>query len=499
MYFCAIAHIAALWAPSRQAPHLQSVMQIRYPKSFFKLLLVGFSLAVLPLLVGLLGNIVAVQRLAAQSQRAIYDAARIAHASRELNDTASSLERAAQQSTVLRDSAFWQGYNNLRERFRGAGERLAGMPLETEIRTALDNLRREETALYESLAREGPLAKEAPATARRYVEISAATRSLLERSSTLIDREAESLHDLATQTESQARLQVFVLVPLAVFVVAGFTYLLARPITELNQGIRDLGERRLATRIEVSGPEDLEQLGRQLDWLRLRLIQLEEQKSRFLRHVSHELKTPLTILREGSELLAEEVAGGLSARQREIVQILQQNSLELQRLIETLLRHGEAEFQLTAVKLQTVKPAEIGAAIIERHKLACTPRRIRVRLDMEDFIMQTDPERLRVMLDNLLSNAVKYSPDESEIVVSGRSRDDWAIIDVVDQGPGVSVADRDHIFEPFYRGSADAAGTVRGSGLGLSIVRDHVLAMGGSIVVGDGQGRFTVTLPLGTP
>lgn len=474
-------------------------MQMRYPKSFFKLLLVGFALAVLPLLVGLLGNIVAVQRLATQSQRAVYDAARIAHASRELNDTAASLERAAQQSTVLRDAAFWQGYNSLRLRFRDAGERLERMPLETDIRKAFDDLLREEATLHESLARQGPMAKEASATARRYAEISAATHSLLERSSTLIDREAESLRELAAQTESQAHLQLFVLIPLAVVVVAGFTYLLARPITELNQGIRDLGERRLDKRIEVSGPEDLEQLGRQLDWLRLRLIRLEEQKSRFLRHVSHELKTPLTILREGSELLAEEVAGDLSVRQREIVHILRQNSLELQRLIETLLRHGEAEFQLTAVKLQTVKPAEIGAAIVERHKLACAPRRIRVSLWMEDFVMQTDPERLRVVLDNLLSNAAKYSPDDGEIVVTAKTQEGWAVIEVLDQGPGVAAADREHIFEPFYRGAADAAGTVHGSGLGLSIVRDHVLAMGGDIAVGEGQGRFTVTLPLGMP
>lgn len=474
-------------------------MQIRYPKSFFKLLLVGFVLAVLPLLVGLLGNILAVQRLATQSQRAVYEAARIAHASRELNDTAASLERAAQQSTVLRDAALWQGYNSLRLRFRDAGERLGRMPLEPEIRKTLDDLLQAEASLHESLTQYGPLAREAVGTARRYAEISSATRGLLERSGTLIDREAESLRDLAGQTEAQARLQLFVLIPLALVIVAGFTYLLARPITELNQGIRDLGERRLDRRIEVSGPEDLEQLGRQLDWLRLRLIQLEEQKSIFLRHVSHDLKTPLTILREGSELLAEEVAGGLSGRQREIVLILKQNSLELQRLIETLLRHAEAEFHLAPVKLQTVKPAQIIAAVVERQKLACTARNIRVRLELEDFAMQTDPDRLRVVFDNLLSNAAKYAPDDSEIVVSALRQGGQALLEVLDQGPGVAPAERERIFEPFYRGSADAAGAVRGTGLGLSIARDHVLAMGGDIKVDAGQGRFSVSLPLGTP
>ena len=473
-------------------------MQIRYPKSFFKLLFVGFMLAVLPLLVGLLGNILAIEKLAAQSQRAVYDAARIAHASRELNDTAASLERSAQQSAVLRDAALWQGYESLHTRFRDAAAKLTEMPLEADIRKTLDDLLQRESTLHETLTRGQATPAEATATARRYAEISTATRILLEGSSTLIDREAESLRDLAAQTESQARTQLLVLLPLAVFVVAGFTYLLARPITELNQGIRDLGERRLDTRIEVTGPEDLEQLGRQLDWLRLRLIQLEEQKSRFLRHVSHELKTPLTVLREGSELLAEEVAGSLSERQREIVHILQQNSVELQRLIETLLRHGEAEFHLTSVKLQTVKPAQIIAAIVERQKLACASRRIRVSLKTEDFAMQTDPERLRVVLDNLLSNAVKYSPDDGEIVVSARKEEGWAVLEVRDEGPGVAPAERERIFEPFYRGSADAAGTVRGSGLGLSIARDHVLALGGDIAVGEGQGCFTVTLPLGT-
>ena len=473
-------------------------MQIRYPKSFFKLLFVGFMLAVLPLLVGLLGNILAIEKLAAQSQRAVYDAARIAHASRELNDTAASLERSAQQSAVLRDPALWQGYENLHARFREAAAKLTEMPLEVDIRKNLDDLLQQESALHEALTRNQAAPAEATATARRYAEISTATRILLEGSSTLIDREAESLRELAAQTESQARTQLLVLLPLAIFVVAGFTYLLARPITELNQGIRDLGERRLDTRIEVTGPEDLEQLGRQLDWLRLRLIQLEEQKSRFLRHVSHELKTPLTVLREGSELLAEEVAGSLSERQREIVHILQQNSVELQRLIETLLRHGEAEFHLTSVKLQTVKPAQIISAIVERQKLACSSRRIGVSLETEDFAMQTDPERLRVVLDNLLSNAVKYSPDDGKIVVSARKEEGWAVLEVRDEGPGVAPAERERIFEPFYRGSADAAGTVSGSGLGLSIARDHVLALGGDIAVGEGQGCFTVTLPLGT-
>ena len=116
--------------------------------------------------------------------------------------------------------------------------------------------------------------------------------------------------------------------------------------------------------------------------------------------------------------------------------------------------------------------------------------------DVGPSVMQADPERLRVVLDNLLSNAFKYSPAGGEVTVIARKQDGQAVIEVLDEGPGVAPEERERIFEPFYRGSADAYGKVQGTGLGLSISRDHILAMGGTIAVGVGRGQFTVTLPL---
>lgn len=474
-------------------------MQLTYPRSFFRLLLVGFMLAVLPLLVGLLGDRLAIRQLAAQSQKAVYDTARIAHGTRELSDTAVQLERAAQQNVVLHDPALWQGYQELGRRFAGAGARLAQLPLEPELRQLLDDILQREARLRNELMLGNEVLPDALDTAERYALISADTRELLQRSAGLIDREAALLHALASQTEARGERQLLLLLPLALAVVAGFTYLLGRPIGELNQAISDLGERRLAQTIEVHGPEDLQKIGRRLDWLRQRLLHLEEQKSLFLRHVSHELKTPLTALREGSELLAEEVAGPLQDRQREIVRILQQNSVELQRLIETLLRHGEAEFLLKDVQLQTLRPAELIAATVRRQQLAYAARGIRVRLQLADFAMRVDAERLRVVFDNLLSNALKHAPDESTVIVRASVDEaaQQAVIEVIDEGPGVSLEEQERIFEPFYRGQAPAQGTLPGSGLGLAISRDHATAMGGSLGVLQGCGHFVLRLPLG--
>ncbi len=471
-------------------------MKIHYPKSFFKLLSAGFLLAVLPLVIGLLTNTVAIQRLSTQSQRAVYDAARVAHATRELSETASSLERAAQQSVVLRDPTLWDSYLALHQRFVEAGAQLDELPLEAPMRSELNDLLQQEKQLNAHLVQAGIHAKKAPELARRYADIADLTRQLLTRSSRVIDREAESLRELAEQTETRVKGQLFLLLPLSFFVVAGFTYLLARPIAQIEQGIRDIGERRLAARIEVSGPEDLEQLGRQLDWLRLRLVQLEEQKAHFLRHISHELKTPLTALREGSDLLAEEIAGPLSERQREIVRILRQHSLDLQRLIEDLLRHGEAEFQQAPLKLQSVKPMEIIAKVVDKQTLAITARDIRLDLKVDDFVMRTDTERFRIVLDNLLSNAIKYSPAGGTITVAASKKNGHALLEVIDNGPGVAATDREYLFDPFYRGQAAATGVVKGSGLGLSITKEHVLTLGGQIDVAVGKGHFTVQLPL---
>ncbi len=231
--------------------------------------------------------------------------------------------------------------------------------------------------------------------------------------------------------------------------------------------------------------------------MRLRLAQLEEQKSRFLRHVSHELKTPLTALREGSDLLAEGVAGRLSPRQQEIVVIVRENSVHLQRLIEDLLRHGESEFRATELKIQPVHPARIMDEVADKQRIALQARGLNLHRTGGDFTMQTDPDRLRVVLDNLLSNAVKFSPKGGNIHLSARESTGMVHLRVLDDGPGIDASDMPHVFDAFYRGSARAEGAVKSTGLGLSICRDHVRALGGTIEIGDGRGDFTVVLPRG--
>jgi two-component system sensor histidine kinase GlrK len=318
------------------------------------------------------------------------------------------------------------------------------------------------------------------------------------RSNALIEREVDEMRATAAQAQRIMFWQLLALIPVVIFLVIGFSILIARPIRQIDEAIRRLGGGQFAVPVIVSGPQDLEQLGERLEWMRRELLDLERQKNQFLRQVSHELKTPLTALREGAELLCEEAVGKLTPGQREITEIMRHNSVELQKLIEALLSFGASQFRKVAVDLEPMDVKQVVERVVADHSLAIRSRGLTVDLSVQDVMISADPEKVRVVLDNLVSNAVKFSPAGGTIRIVGRVDSEAIQLEVIDQGPGIALADRERIFEPFYQGRNDGAGPVRGTGIGLSVVKEYVFGHGGSIeVVDDRRGaHLRVRLPL---
>jgi two-component system sensor histidine kinase GlrK len=293
--------------------------------------------------------------------------------------------------------------------------------------------------------------------------------------------------------------QLVALVPVALFIVVGAIILISRPISQIDAAIRRLGEGDFGSRVEVQGPEDLQHLGRQLEWMRLRLIDLEEQKTRFLRHVSHELKTPLASLKEGIDLLEEQVVGDLSPAQREIAAILKQSTHRLQRLIEDLLSFHTAQYQRGAVAFSPVPLSEIIARAGQQHRLTIASKGLHYQVDCPAIVLDADQDKLAAVVDNLVSNAVKFSPTGGRILVMARSNGSEARLEVVDEGPGIAREERESVFEPFFQGSTPYQGPVKGTGLGLAIVKEFVAAHRGKVeIVDDGAtgAHIRVSLPL---
>ena len=286
------------------------------------------------------------------------------------------------------------------------------------------------------------------------------------------------------------------LIPTAVLLIASFTFLIARPITQVSESIRGLGEGQFAKPIRIEGPGDMVRLGEQLDWLRERLLTLEAQKARFLQHLSHELKTPLTALREGSDLLSSGVVGNLNAEQREIARILQENSIELRKLIEGLLNYSAVHAQASYLDAKIVALREVVRRVVNDRKLAIVAKGIRIELNCEHVTAYCDEEKIRVMLDNLLSNAVKFSPERGLISIKLYKEHADAVFEVLDEGPGIPEPEREKVFDAFYKGTETPVAAIKGSGLGLSIVKEYVQLHKGRIEVLEGPGaHFRIRFP----
>ena len=473
-------------------------MPVYYPRSFPRLLAVGFTLVALPLVFALLNNAVTVDRLANRSQNAVYQAMQATQSGRRLAQQLTALERTARQMVILDDRSLLDTYVANRRQFDQAVGEFANLPLDADQKRALEEIVRGEAAVFGALSGAGPKSPEARAAVESFIVLSEQAQALVTRSNALIDREVEAMRETADRAQRITLWQLLALVPVVVFLVIGFSILITRPIRQIDAAIRRLGGGQLRVPVAVIGPQDLEHLGERLEWMRRELLDVEQQKNRFLRQVSHELKTPLTALREGAELLSEEAVGKLTPEQREIAEILRHNSVELQKLIEDLLSFGASQFRKVTVDLGPVDVREVIGRVAEDQRLAIRARGLTLDIAAEDVMIPADSEKLRVVLDNLLSNAVKFSPPGGSIGIRARYDGDALEIDVTDQGPGVSPEERTRIFDPFYQGRQAGAGPLRGTGIGLSVVKEYVFAHGGSVEVVDSAhgAHLRIRLPL---
>jgi two-component system, NtrC family, sensor histidine kinase GlrK len=481
-------------------PDDKPLMDLRYPRSFLGLLLVGFAIVALPLIAGLVSNAFSIERLSEQSQKAVFNATVATQNARQLSTVGLAMERSARFYAVSGDRDLIEVYKQSRESFQKLLREFTALPLAPEMQAAAEVVQAREAGIFALLIEKNPSPDLAKLFERDFADLSTRTQSLGMLANQLIEQEVAALKTSAAKSRNQVVWQLLAMIPSAFLMIAGFTYLLARPIRDLDEAIHRLGEGKLATRIRVSGPRDIEMLGEQLDWLRQRLISLEDQKTRFFQHVSHELKTPLTALREGSDLLNDEVVGKLNDEQREVAGILKQNSLTMEKLIQDLLTYSQQSSdrigRKTALDIKPLQLRDLIDEVINAQRLAIVTKSITVKRECEKTSFQGDAEKLRVVIDNLLSNAIKYSPMGGIIVLRLAKQKDRAVIEVIDNGPGIAIEDRERIFDPFYRGRNVATSGVKGTGLGLAIVRDYVEMHQGTVkAVAAAGAHFRVSLP----
>ena len=233
------------------------------------------------------------------------------------------------------------------------------------------------------------------------------------------------------------------------------------------------------------------------------LRRLDAVKNRFLGMVAHDLRNPIASIQMSAELLADPGARLDETERSEFLSDINRQARYMVELIDDLLDVTKIESGRLDLHWEAIDLGAFLDETVRRHANLATRKGTRVALTSQgNGLVQADRKRLRQVLDNLISNAVKYSPAGSSVTVSHRLEQGSWIVDVTDEGPGLTDTDRQTLFEYFATLSAKPTGGENSTGLGMAITRRAVEAHGGEIGVDSQPGngsRFWFTIPATAP
>jgi len=272
-----------------------------------------------------------------------------------------------------------------------------------------------------------------------------------------------------------------------IFIIGGIAIwrlgvLLNRPLGKLTKSIARLTRNELVESVGISGPRNIEEMGQGLEKLRRRLKESEKQQTLFLRHISHEIKTPLTSIKEGSKLLDDQLLGPINEEQHEVAGILVKSSNELQVAIENLLNYSSA-IALSKQKQHTkLDLAELVLQALDKHEISIRKKGLVLEKELNAGYVYANQTQILTVFENLISNAVKHSPNNGTLSLTLKFlKNEVAEFIIRDEGPGVNSSQRHAIFDAFFVGDQSEKTTLKGTGLGLSIAKQYIDAHEGII------------------
>ena len=250
-----------------------------------------------------------------------------------------------------------------------------------------------------------------------------------------------------------------------------------------------VGQGRRDVQTNLAGHDELARLGADVDAMVAKLAAEERARRGLIASVSHDLRTPLTLLRLLVDAIDDDVITDPAMR-REYLERVSTNLHALSALIEDLfelsrLEAGDIRWSMERVLLDELVQETIDAM---RPQAEAEAVAMRVELAPRLAAAQANPEQIQRVLFNLIQNAIRHTPPDGSVVVRAAPASAGAIeIEVADSGPGIARDERDRVFEPFFQGGDRAARSDGGAGLGLAISRAIVEAHGGRIWLADAE------------
>ena len=275
-------------------------------------------------------------------------------------------------------------------------------------------------------------------------------------------------------------------------------YTVTVPIRRISEAAQRMIEGDFSVRIKHVGGvgkyDDYNEIIDCINMLASELGSIETLRSDFISSVSHELKTPLAIIKNYAVMLEKNASD--EAEKTEYISKISQNCDRLSTLVSNILKLNKLENQQLFLKATEY---ELGGQICEcflGFEEICDEKELVIETDIEDgIIVKSDPELLALVFNNLFSNAVKFTDKGGKISITLKGEGEYAVVSVADTGCGISSETGKHIFDKFYQG--DTSHSQKGNGLGLALVKRVIDIIGAEITVeskiNEGS-RFTVRL-----
>jgi len=448
------------------------------PQSLSGLLSAALLLIVLPLTAAVVYGGIQLREISRAGNVLVRDSITLTQHTQILFRDIAVMERSAEIYNVLGDRRIAQGFQDKYRAFNRTLGELAEYVPETDLAA----VRKAGQAAAAAVVSGRPAGVSGNAV-NEFNALSAEADRLAQRAGVVFDGRLQAIEADARRTQQGLLWALIALVPAALGIAGIFWYFVLRPLRAIDRAISDLGRGTFSQPIAVSGPADLAALGRQLEWLRTRLLDIALERNRFLRHMSHELKTPLANIREGTDLLLDGAVGPIDENQREVTGILRENALRLQQLIENLLSYSAWKARTSSVELTNFRLSSLVGTVIDSQRLAMAARNLTLDMHVAELDLVADRAKLKLVLENLLSNAIKFTPHGGTIHVHAYPDGTATVIDFADSGPGFAPEERDKVFDAFYSGNTPQGGPLKGTGIGLSVVREFVEAHGGTVEI----------------
>ena len=472
--------------------------------SINKLTLLGFTFVAMPLVMALLFSANKVSLLAKQSTSAIYHVAQLTQLNSRLEDTIAKVERYASQFIVLKDDELHTAFNRHQEVLADIIQATVLMQQDIVLKELLSSLQIESERIQALMASDSAMSLSLDQVQAEFKQLHFISKELEKRSNFVVNQQVLDIYH-TTENISDSILERLYIIPVTLLIAGIFIILITQPLKRLTDKIQLLEQGNFEQEINLHGPAEVRAIADALENMRQRLHSLELQKSSFIRHISHELKTPLAAIREGTELIYDNSVGPLNDEQQEICDIIRTSVNRLQRLIEDLLDFNIVLDSTSLHGLEKINLAELISDACNVRKLDIKSKYLTLKCNNSPYFIYSNGKQLSVILDNILSNAIKYSPINGNITITYSSSKECLTINIIDQGPGIESSLTDKVFDAFYQGKAPENSLIKGSGLGLTIVKELLLRLNGSIKIsqaeklnaGNNSGAcVTITLPI---